>query len=272
MASTVKVPLLGQQNKGTVIGVTIGGVTVSAYLIWRKQKKNAALQAASAQAAQQASGYGYGYGMAASAAYGYGNGYYGYGGGSSGSFPAGYYGYGVPLPPTGPLPVANTTNAQWAQAAITQLESDGYDPQSVAAALGAYELGQPVQPSQQGIIQAAIAVEGYPPVAGANGHPPAINVQGTTGGGTGGGQNPNPSPVPTIPGEPQPLRNQAHIPNVSGESANTGLAKLRAAGFKARTSPFRNPIHTYVITSTSPAGGIERPRGSLVVANVRVTR
>jgi hypothetical protein len=263
MASTVKVPLLGQQNKGTVIGVTIGGVTVTAYLIWRKQKKNAALQAATAQAAQQASGYGYG---TASAAYGYGNGYYGYGGGSSGSFPAGYYGYGVPLPPTGPLPVANTTNAQWAQAAITQLENDGYDPQSVAAALGAYELGQPVTANQQSIIQAAIAVEGYPPVAGANGHPPAINVQGTTGGGTGGGQNPGTTPI-----EPRPLHNQVLIPNVSGESANTGLARLRAAGFKARTSPFRNPARTYVITSTSPAGGIERPRGSLVVANVRVT-
>lgn len=191
MASTVKLPLLGNQSKGAVIGITIGTVGIGGYLLYRRQKKASAATAAAATATA-ASGYGYG----ASAAYGYGNGYYGYGsgqnangGGSSGSFPAGYYGYGVPYPPgqtTGP--VAYTTNAQWAQAAITQLENDGYDAQSVAGALGAYELGQPVNATQQGIIQAAIAIEGYPPVAGANGDPPGIKVQGTPGGGSGGGQ------------------------------------------------------------------------------------
>ena len=37
--------------------------------------------------------------------------------------------------------------------------------------------------TQVQIVQAAIAAEGYPPVAGSNGYPPAINSGGTTGGG-----------------------------------------------------------------------------------------
>jgi hypothetical protein len=80
MASTVKVPLLGTHNKGTVIGVAIGGFAVAGYLIYREVQKNKAAQAATAQAAASSAGYGYGSGN-----------YYGYG---LGPFPNGYYGYG----------------------------------------------------------------------------------------------------------------------------------------------------------------------------------
>jgi len=204
MASTVKVPLLGQQNKGTVIGVTLGGVTIAGYMIYRRQKKAAALAAASAASAKASSGYGYGAASAASG-YGYGNGYYGYGNGvatspygygASGGFDAGYYGYGVPYPPGETTQaVAYTTNAQWAQAAINQLQNDGYSAQSVSEALGPYELGQPISAAQESIVQAAIAIEGYPPVPGQSGNPPGFNIQGTTGGGTGGGQTTSPKTI-----------------------------------------------------------------------------
>lgn len=190
MAKTVNVPLIGKANKGTVIGVSIGGVAVSAYMIYHYQKKNQAAQAAASTAASQAaSGYGYGSGSG-SGTYGYG--YYGYGepgitygyGASGGFYPQGYYGYGTPTPAA----VPNATNAQWAQAAINQLTQDGYSAQTVASALGAYELGQPVTAAQESIINAAIGIEGYPPQSGPNGYPPAIHVQGTPGGGGGGGQ------------------------------------------------------------------------------------
>jgi hypothetical protein len=258
MASTVKVPLLGTQSTGTVIGVTIGGVVVSGYMLYHysaKNKKQAAAAATAQTQAQAASGYG--------VAYGYGNGYYGYGEvvnspygyGASGGFAAGYYGYGVPNPPTVGA-VANTTNAQWAQAAITQLSQDGYDTSSIAAALGAYELGAPVTATQQGIIQAAIAVEGYPPVSGANGDPPGINVQGTPGGGTGGGQGGGGT------------GGSVSVPNVVGQRANNGIATLKAAGFQTTTSPFRNPLKTYIITAQNPSGSAAS--GSLVTLTVAV--
>lgn len=219
MASTVKVPLIGQANKGTVIGVTIGGFAVAGFLIYRQQKKAkaAAANAQATQAAAAASGYGYGAG-----AYGYGagaypQGFYGYGdqgqyygyGASGGFYPQGYYGYGVTQPP-GVLP--NTTNAQWAQAAITQLGQEGYNEQTVSGALGAYELGQPVNQQQVGIIDAAIAVEGYPPVPGASGYPPNIRNSGTPGGGQGGGT--------------------VHVPFVTGERADSARQQLRQAGLK----------------------------------------
>jgi hypothetical protein len=193
--STVNVPLIGKANKGTVIGVTIGGFAVAGYLIYREVKKSQAQSAAAATAATTATGYGYG----TATGYGYGTGYYGYGDdygyGSSGSFmPSGYYGYGV----TEPQAVAATTNAQWVQAAITQLTDEGYDAQTVSAALGAYTEGQAVTAAQDTIIQAAIGIEGYPPDPGANGYPPSINESGTTGGGTGGGQTgSNGVPAPT---------------------------------------------------------------------------
>jgi hypothetical protein len=179
MASTVNIPVLGPTNKGTVVGVSIGGFAVAGYLIYRRVKTSKASAAATAQAAQQATGYGYGTGFYPSGYYGYGEPTYGYG--ASGGFPAGYYGYGTPITtPTATI----TTDAQWAQAAINQLTQEGYDAQTVSAALGAYLAGQPLAPTQVTIVQSAIAIEGNPPQAA-----PPMQIQGTPGGGTGGGQN-----------------------------------------------------------------------------------
>ena len=86
-----------------------------------------------------------------------------------------------------------TSNAAWSQYAVSVLEQSGYDPGTLSAELGLYLAGQGVTSSQQTDINAAIAVAGLPPVAGANGKPPAINVVGSTAGGgtgsTGGGSS-----------------------------------------------------------------------------------
>jgi hypothetical protein len=252
MASTVKIPGLGTQKKGTVVGITIGGFAVAGFLIYKEQKKSKAAAAASAAAAS--TGYGYG----ASSGYGYGvmpNGYYGYGEpgigpygyGASGGFNAGYYGYGVPLQGS----VANTTNAQWAQAAINQLTSEGYDAQTVSAALGAYLAGQAVTAAQQTIVQAAIGIEGYPPQS-----PPPLTVQGTGGGGTGGGQ--------TGGGGGVTGGNTVKVPSIVGMSVNDGIAALNKVGLKNHLSSVRNPISTYKINSITPGAGTMVAPGSTV--------
>jgi hypothetical protein len=82
-----------------------------------------------------------------------------------------------------------TSNAAWSQYAISVLQGNGYDPGILSAELGAYLNGQAITPAQQSDINAAVAVAGYPPVAGPNGKPPAINVSGSSAGGAG----PNPS-------------------------------------------------------------------------------
>lgn len=263
-------PIVGQTSKGTVIGVSLAGAGIAGFLVYRSQKKKtAAAAAAQANTDQTATDYTGDQSGTMPADY-YGS---TYGDGTTNAYnPGDYYGYGTPTGGiTGPLPpsLPNTTNAQWAQAAIDLLSQEGYDPQAVSAALGAYELGQPVTPQQQTIVQSAIGVEGYPPNPGANGYPPGIHVQGTPGGGSGGGQ---PGPPPIIPGEPPPLTHQVMIPNVVGDRAQEGLAKIRQAGFRAKTVPFMNPARTYTITGEAPAAGLERPRGSLVVLNVKPSR
>jgi hypothetical protein len=235
MASTVNVPVIGPTNKGTVVGVSIGGFAVAAYLIYRHQKTASAANAAQAQVSA-ASGYGYGagaygYGSSAGSFYGYGEPGIGYGYGASGGFPAGYYGYGTPLPGQ----MAATTNAQWTQAAIAQLTDEGYNPETVSAALGAYELGQPVPASWVNIIQGAIGIEGDPPQSGPGGFPPAIRHQGTTGGGGGGGQK-------DVSGT---------MPNVTGEAYSTAVGHLHSDGFKR----IKRTGSGQVVSSQSPGAG-----------------
>jgi PASTA domain len=255
-------------NRRLVIGgLIVGGGGIAAYEIYKYRKNKQAASAATTAAASAATGYGYG-----SQAYGYGASGYGYGGagggpwgttygyGASGGFPAGYYGYGVPTPPSdggggsgggSPPSVASTTNAQWDQAAITQLSQDGYDPTTVAGALGAYLNGREVNSSQVNIVDAAIGIEGYPPVEGANGYPPAIKTGGTTGGGTGGGQNPNPN------------RNHAAkviVPNVTGDRAAAARKKLRAVGLTYNISDKA----TGVVKAQNPRVGARSDKGDVV--------
>lgn len=99
------------------------------------------------------------------------------GGYYAGTGAGGVSGVTAPVPGTGGF----TTNGQWTQQAEADMASTGVDPGVLAAALGAYIAGQPVTPAQQSLIDQAIAFEGYPPVAGPNGMPPALNVQPATG-------------------------------------------------------------------------------------------
>lgn len=73
---------------------------------------------------------------------------------------------------TGQAPGSFANNAQWAQAAEQAIGSTGGDAK--ATALGRYLLGQSANPTQRQAIEQAIAAEGDPPVAGANGFPPSI--------------------------------------------------------------------------------------------------
>lgn len=99
------------------------------------------------------------------------------------------------------------SNAAWSQYAVGVLEQSGYDAGTLTAELGLYLAGAPVTAAQQGDINAAIAVAGYPPVAGANGQPPGINVAGSvagggtgsTGGGPGSGSPGNGAPITVEP-------------------------------------------------------------------------
>ena len=72
-----------------------------------------------------------------------------------------YIGTGVGAP--GPVVTQVSTNAAWAQASIAYLTQLGYNPVSVATALGRYLSGKVLTPDQEGIVQAARAAEGEPP-------------------------------------------------------------------------------------------------------------
>jgi hypothetical protein len=244
-------------RRKVIIGVVVLGGGVVGYEIYKYEKqKSAAASAATTSAAVAATGYGYGspYGYGSS---GYGYGYQGvtYGYGASGGFPAGYYGYGVPAPPGGtPPPVAATTNAQWDQAAITQLQNDGYDPATISGALGAYLNGQPVSSSQVNIVDAAIGIEGYPPVAGSSGYPPAIKTGGTPGGGSGGGQG-----------------SKVVVPNVKGKAGEQARDEITRVGLKDAQVPSSTPKgKATVVTSQSPAAGKSVNSGSTVTVHVKV--
>lgn len=268
MASTVKLPVFGQVSKGKAAGVLVGGVAVSGFMIYRYEKK--AKQTAAAQATTNKATAGYGYGTG----YGYGEssqypaGYYGYGTGygygSSGGFNAtGYYGYGVPEPQGG---VAATTNAQWTQAAITQLTDEGYNAESVSAALGAYTQGQSVTSAQEEMINSAIGIEGYPPDPGANGYPPSINVTGgggsgqtSTGYGYGTGYGVNPGgPATGVTG------GTVTVPNVVGKRGAKAVTAIHAAGLVSSQSPTPKKGQWSIVKSQSPKAGSSVTSGSTV--------
>lgn len=122
-----------------------------------------------------------------------------------------------------------TSNAAWSQYAVSVLENSGYDPGALSNVLGLYLNGQPVTAAQKNDIDAAVGVAGYPPVPGAGGYPPAINVSGSvTGGGTGGGSSSG-SPGTGGPVTVKPVNLQA--PHVYANSAQvTWLAPTIPAG------------------------------------------
>lgn len=119
---------------------------------------------------------------------------------------------------------APTSNAEWTQAALQQLESAGYEPTSVLEALGLYLARQPVSDAQALIIGAAVAAEGPPPV----GTYAIIYKHGGSGGGNpppGGGGGHKPPPKPPSGGGKKPPKKPgtpAHWTVVVSNKRKTG--------------------------------------------------
>jgi hypothetical protein len=229
-----------------------GGGLIYAYV----RNKNKAKAAATATP-NTASTYAYGYGSYAygSQQYAYGNQYgygaYGYasGGGEAGigtNYGYGYYNAGQPQEYS---PQA-TTNAQWSAAAVSALTAQGYTGTQILGALGPYLAGQEISATQASVVQAAIAVEGYPPVPGQNGDPPGIK----TGGGGGTGQTSNVT-VPPTKGQPQ----------------EAAFAILSAAGLKAKGPPtIKGKVLT--VQSSNPPAGASVAKGSTVTLTSKVVK
>jgi hypothetical protein len=252
----VHLPIFGNVPRGGVIAGAVVGIGGIAYFYI----KHKAASSNTTTASNTASGFGYGYNASG---YGYNNpafnepyigGEYGYGGAYGYGIGEGY-GVGTPYAPT----QVATTNAAWAQAAENYLTTTGgYDPGTVAAALGLYITGTgTLTTAQQSVVEAAIAFEGYPPDPGPNGYPPAMHTSAPGGQGGGGGS----TGAATVA-----------VPGVAGQSADQALTTVRGAGFKAVTVPFRNPKNEYIATGTKPAAGTQARKGSLITVSVKVSK
>jgi hypothetical protein len=196
-------PLDIAKNRGVLIAGGGALVVVGTYVLIKHEKAKAAasVQAGTSAGGAAASGYGYGYGYS----YGYGE-VTPYPYPNADEYGYGAYGYGLYNPYTGsyvgavgggyPATVAQTTNAEWTQAALSALEAQGVAGTTALAAIGMYLAGQPVSAANAQIVQQAIALEGYPPQQGPNGYPPAIQQQQSTGQGGGTGTTPATSKAP----------------------------------------------------------------------------
>lgn len=259
MATTVNTPFGKVPRWGLYGGIVIGGGALIYEYVKKKNKKQGPNSGSTAQSAANVYGYGaygayaygmgnnpaqYGYGAYTYEPYGYGYGAYGlgsYGSGGGGSYYGyGYYGAGVGVQ----VPTQASTNAQWTQAAVSALTPQGYTGQQVLGALAPYLAGQPLSQDQINTVQAAIAVEGYPPVDGPGGFPPAYKPS-STGGGGGGGQG----------------GGNVSVPHVAGLTVNNAQSTLREVGLKTSSGPGTSG---YIVTGTKPPAGASVAPGTVV--------
>jgi hypothetical protein len=173
-----KPPMKKSTRNWLIVGILGGGVVV-VYYVMRARSTAAATGTGTATDnsidpatgipyAEEDSGY--------SGAYGTTPSLYGYTDPSTGAFIS-----GVGAGATGVV-TAPSTNASWAQQVESYLQNLGYNPTSVAAALGKYLTGQQVSADQAAIIAAAQGFYGNPP----QGAPPILQAP-PSGNGTGGG-------------------------------------------------------------------------------------
>jgi hypothetical protein len=164
-------------KKSTKNWMIIGGVGAAGIVIWyvmrsRSQSSSTAsttdpnIDPTTGQ--PYASEYG-GYGVAGGGVPNYG----GYYDPTTGSFIGG----------TGAVVTQPPTNASWAQQVEAYLGQVGYDPTTVAAAIGKYLTGQALTQDQEAIVAAAAGFYGQPP----QGAPPPVTTK--TGGGNSGWQS-----------------------------------------------------------------------------------
>ena len=188
-------------KKSTRNWLIIGGLAAAGGVIWYVMKSRSASNQQSASAADMAA-----QGIDPSTGVPYAQEYGGYG--VAGTSPS-LYGYtdpttgqfisGVGALPAGGVVTAPSTNASWAQQVEAYLENLGYDPTTVAAAIGKYLTGQQLSSDQAGIVAAAQGFFGNPP----QGAPTVVTTPPTgqgTGGGTTGGNPPPKQGFITAPG------------------------------------------------------------------------
>lgn len=236
LEGTVKTPF-GPMQKKTAMLVGGGGLVVVGVAYYRHQKAaqaaaaasttTAATDAANATGIDPATGFPYGSAedsaaLAQMQGLNYGGGTLG-AGGSQGQYPPG----------TGP---PFSSNATWAQYCEQTMGSSGSD--AIAAALGHYLTGSPLQSGEATIVDQAIAIGGYPPTAGPNGMPPGLNTNNPGGG-------------------------QIAVPNVVGMETAAGDRAITAAGLQFSHSPLKGGVGS-TITATSPAAGTMVAQGSTV--------
>jgi PASTA domain len=261
----IHIPGIGNVPRGGLIAGMVVGVGGGLYL-WYKHKESASTTTAPATGTSAygygGSAYGYGYG-----GYGYNNpafnepyisGEYGYGGAYGYGIGEGY-GVGDPTAPTVPTQLA-TTNAAWAQAAENYLTNEGqYDAATVAAALGIYITGSTLSAAQQSVVEAAIAFEGYPPVPGASGYPPAMHTSASTGQGGGGGTGTGSGKTVTVP-------------KVTGGRVSAANVKLTLVGLKSHLSGNRTAGKAYYVASQTPGAGTKVASGTTVDLGITPTK
>lgn len=250
-------------NKKTAAyaGIGLGGIIVIRWYQNDQQKKAAAT--AQAQSVQQAGqtqidpSTGYPYGSAEDAAalqsqLNYSNPYAYNSASYAGGSVIGYTGTGSPV--YGPGNTGSfTSNAQWSQYVESYLESNqGADPTTVGNAIGKYITGQPLTPDMIQVVQNAIAVAGYPPVAGPNGNPPNYITANQP---TGGGGNP-PPPTGVL------------VPNIVALRLADATGALTAAGLKIGGAKQIKGI-SQVVTSQNPSAGTSVQPGSTVMVTAK---
>lgn len=160
-----------------------------------------------------------------------------------------YGGIGGPIPPSqggggiaGQGPGGFTSNANWAQYAEEYLSNTvGADPIVVGNALGKYITGQAVTPEQAQVVDQAIAFAGYPPIAGPNNHPPAINITGN--GGPGGG-----------------TKGTVIVPDVENKTYQQAVTILTANHLRAR----KDTPDVHIVKSQLPKAGDKVKRDTVI--------
>lgn len=165
LEGTIKTPLGPVQKKtALIIG---GGIVILGAIVWMRQR-NAASEPVDLGDTPINPATGYPYGSAEDAAALAEQGRY----------------VSPPIPPSqggsGNIPPSNvgfTTNGAWVQAVIEYMMSNDLvtDSSKLSEALGKYITGAYVNDGEVSLVQQAIAVQGYPPLAGKNGYPPSLN-------------------------------------------------------------------------------------------------
>lgn len=173
-----------------------------------------------------------------------------------------------------------TTNSQWTQMAAAQLEQDEtWSYSAIVTALGLYLSNSAVTADQANIIQAAIAVEGYPPVGthtivsgGTTTTPVGTTTGTTTTPTTGTSTKPTKAPTglkavlttkSTTTLKFNPVAGAAFYRAFGGFGANIGSAvapEIKLVNLEAGTE-----YHLYVCACSS--GGVDGPMSSKVTVH-----